>query len=407
MRRPCAPGRRQARERRGREGAEGLVREGRRVARGALLQQDGRAHQEEEAGVQDDDEPEDPLAVLRSRKQARRVAGEAPDEGDDAGGQDRGGEHVLAEVVDGVEPRRKHLLVQERRAPEGPPEGRQPLQDHLEVAQAEDQEAVEEDPVQQAGRRVLLQPLLAQRVGQHRAGALARVVGEGLVPARARVDEHAEVPQPPGHEAERGEEKTEGQEGLKHGQHHGWTTSGAAKSIKPRDLRRGPLPPRADPTRGDVAHRASRRRHVLLGYETHEIVRPWRCGGPCSRLRGRGPGNGHPGLLGALPGLRSPRARPEPLRARGVRPRRRGVLQLRLGPQRLRAAGGGAGRRRGLRPRPGGPLPGAAHHALQRLSARRGPHRRPRCRVLRRRHRRSGRPSGSASGGGSTAAAPA
>ena len=115
----------------------------------------------------------------------------------DAGDQDRGRQHVLAEVVEGVEARREDALVEERPAAEGPQEGGQPLEDHLEVAEAEDQEAVEEDAVQQAGRGVLLEPLLAERVGEHRARALARVVGEDLVAARARVDEHADVPEPP------------------------------------------------------------------------------------------------------------------------------------------------------------------------------------------------------------------
>ena len=83
------------------------------------------------------------------------------------------------------------------------------------MAEAQDQEAVEEDGVQEARRRVLLEPLLAERVGEHREGALAGVVGEDLVAAGAGADEHPRPPEPPRHEAERRDgQESEGEEGL-------------------------------------------------------------------------------------------------------------------------------------------------------------------------------------------------
>ncbi len=209
------------------ERAEGLPRHGGRVPRRPLLQEHGRADEDEEGRVEHDDEPEDPLAVLRARQQPGRVAREPPHEGDDTGHEDGGGEHVLAEVVERVEPGRQHPLVEEGPAPEGLEEGGQALEEDLEVPQAEDQEAVEEDPVQEAGRGVLLDPLLAQGVGEHRAGPPSRVVGQRLVATRARVDQDARAPEALRHEAERRDEKAEGQEGLENGQHHGVTTSRA------------------------------------------------------------------------------------------------------------------------------------------------------------------------------------
>ena len=164
--------------------------------------------------VERDDEPQDPLAVLRSREQAARVAGEAPHERDHAGQEDGRREEVLAEVVEGVEPRGEDLLVEEGPPPGRLEERRQPLEDDLEVAEAQDQEAVEEDGVQEARRRVLLEPLLAERVGEHRERALAGVVGEDLVAAGARADEHPGLPEPPSHEAERAGQESEGEEGL-------------------------------------------------------------------------------------------------------------------------------------------------------------------------------------------------
>ena len=215
------------------ERAERLPRHRGRVPRRPLLQEHGRADEDEEGRVEHDDEPEDPLAVLRARQQPGRVAREPPHEGDDTGQEDGGGEHVLAEVVERVEPGRQHPLVEKRPAPEGPEEGRQALEEDLEVPQAEDQEPVEEDAVQEAGRGVLLDPLLAQGVGEHRAGPPSRVVGQRLVATRAGVDQDARAPEAPRHEAERRDEKAEGQEGLENGQHHGVTTSRAPSLSSP------------------------------------------------------------------------------------------------------------------------------------------------------------------------------
>ncbi|HSD66247.1 MAG TPA: hypothetical protein VLF95_06075 [Vicinamibacteria bacterium] len=210
------------------EGAERL--EGRRPAAHPLPQEDRRPHEDEERGVEREDEPEDPLAVLRAREQARRVAGEAPDEGDGRRDEDRGGEEVLAEVIGGGEEGRQEAVVGERPPAEGPPEGGQPFEDDLEVADAQDEESVEEDAVQEPGRRVLLQPALPERVGEHGPGPLDGPVGQDLVAAGPGVDEDSDPEQPPGHEGERRHEEGERDEGLQNRQDHGEGTSDVAKS---------------------------------------------------------------------------------------------------------------------------------------------------------------------------------
>jgi hypothetical protein len=139
-----------------------------------------------------------------------------------------------------MEPVREHERVGERRAAERAQECGEALQHDLQVADAQGQEAVEEDEVQQTGLRVLED--LA--VPQHQRADLPRPLGgrvrEVLVSPGPSVDQDRDPVEALPHEAGDGEQQAEGQQRLKDGQDHDAVTSDARECTEAGG--RPPLP---------------------------------------------------------------------------------------------------------------------------------------------------------------------